>query len=219
MKSDENEDLKSEEEVIGDPWTILPVKTRKYAKECTEIVLSKRHITKLINFNNFENLEALWLTNNNLTAIKGLESNFRLKILCLGFNRITTLENSSLSIMKFLETLYLNNNKLKNLDKVLNYLKQFSFLKNLNLFENPIAEEPEYRPRVVDTLKKLEIFDRHLITAMERIKSEKVVKEFNDPLNKKPEKRAKRIKVYENFSLIENRYLKRQNKLSKIEIK
>jgi len=215
MKSDENEDLKSEEEVIGDPWTILPVKTRKYAKECTEIVLSKRHITKLINFNNFENLEALWLTNNNLTAIKGLESNFRLKILCLGFNRITTLENSSLSIMKFLETLYLNNNKLKNLDKVLNYLKQFSFLKNLNLFENPIAEEPEYRPRVVDTLKKLEIFDRHLITAMERIKSEKVVKEFNDPLNKKPEKRAKRIKVYENFSLIEKSLFKEAKQIIK----
>ena len=132
-----------------------------------------------------------------------VKEEYRLKILCLGFNRITTLENSSLSIMKFLETLYLNNNKLKNLDKVLNYLKQFSFLKNLNLFENPIAEEPEYRPRVVDTLKKLEIFDRHLITVMERIKSEKVVKEFNDPLNKKPEKRSKRIKVYENFSLIE----------------
>ena len=37
----------NEEEVVGDPWTILPVKTRKYAKECIEIVLSKRHITKL----------------------------------------------------------------------------------------------------------------------------------------------------------------------------
>ena len=47
----EDDDSKSnEEEVIGDPWTILPVKTRKYAKECIEIVLSKRHITKLINF-------------------------------------------------------------------------------------------------------------------------------------------------------------------------
>ena len=62
----EGEDSKNiEEEVVGDPWTILPVKTRKYAKECIEIVLSKRHITKLINFNDFENLEALWLTNNN----------------------------------------------------------------------------------------------------------------------------------------------------------
>ena len=39
---DDNEDSKfSEEEVVGDPWTILPVKTRKYAKECIEIVLTK----------------------------------------------------------------------------------------------------------------------------------------------------------------------------------
>ena len=155
----EDDDSKfNEEEVVGDPWTILPVKTRKYAKECTEIVLSKRHITKLINFNSFENLEALWLTNNNLTSITGLEKNFRIKILCLGNNRISSLEGSSLSVMKFLETLYLNNNKLKNLDKVLTYLKQFSFLKNLNLFGNPVAEEPEYRPRVIDSLKSLKNF-------------------------------------------------------------
>ena len=204
MNKKEEEDSKiNEEEVIGDPWTILPVKTRKYAKECTEIVLSKRHITKLKNFESFENLEALWLTNNNLTCIKGLEKNFRIKILCVGFNRITSLEDSSLSVMKFLETLYLNNNKLKNLDNVIRYLKQFSFLKNLNLFGNPIAEEPEYRPRVIDALKSLELFDRHMITLIERIKDEKIVKEYNDPLSKPPVKRVKRVKVYENYSLIE----------------
>jgi hypothetical protein len=48
----------------GDPWTVLPVKTRKHAQECTDIVLSDRNIKALINFENFENLEALWLNNN-----------------------------------------------------------------------------------------------------------------------------------------------------------
>jgi hypothetical protein len=52
------------ETTLGDPWTVLPIKTRKYAKECTEIVLSKRKLTGLINFEFFENLEALWLNNN-----------------------------------------------------------------------------------------------------------------------------------------------------------
>jgi hypothetical protein len=166
-----------------------------------------------VNFHSFENLEALWLTNNNLTEIKGLEKNFRIKILCVGFNRISSLEGSSLSVMKFLETLYLNNNKLKNLDKVLTYLKQFSFLKNLNLFGNPIAEEPEYRPRVVDSLKSLELFDRHMITLIERIKAEQTVKEFIDPLSKPPVKRVKRVKVYENFSSIEKSLFNEANQI------
>jgi hypothetical protein len=48
----------------GDPWNVIPVKTRKYAKECIEVVLSNRKVNRLINFDEFENLEALWLTNN-----------------------------------------------------------------------------------------------------------------------------------------------------------
>ena len=165
---DEN---KEEEEIVkGDPWSILPVKTRKYAKECIEIVLSKRKITELINFDMFENLEALWLTDNRLTEIKGLDSNFRIKILCCGKNRITTLEGSSISKMKFLETLYLNNNKLKNLDLVLSNLKNFSFLKNLNLFGNQVVEEQEYRLRVIYVIKSLEIFDRHKVNDIEKMK-------------------------------------------------
>ena len=199
-----DEENQEEEEVVkGDPWSVLPVKTRKYAKECIEIVLSKRKITELINFEMFENLEALWLTENRLTEIKGLDANFRIKILCCGKNRITTLEGSSISKMKFLETLYLNNNKLKNLDLVLSNLKNFSFLKNLNLFGNPVAEEPEYRPRVIYVIKSLEIFDRHKVTDMEKMKCEQIVKEYNDPLSKKKVKRPKRLKVYEKFSTIE----------------
>ena len=115
--------------------------------------------------------------------------------------------------MKFLETLYLNNNKLKNLDKVITYLSQFKFLKNLNLFGNPVAEEPEYRPRVIDTLKSLEIFDRHMVTTIEKIKAEKIVKEYNDPLSKKNGKRPRRLKVYENFSLIEKNLFNEANQI------
>jgi len=58
---------RDEEDIIGDPWAVLPVKTRKFAKDCIEIVLSKRNINKLINFDNFENLEALWLNENKVT--------------------------------------------------------------------------------------------------------------------------------------------------------
>ena len=58
-----------EEKVYGDPWSVLPIKTRKYAKDCNEIVLSNRGINSLINFESFENLEALWLNNNKVKVI------------------------------------------------------------------------------------------------------------------------------------------------------
>ena len=51
-------------------------------------------------------------------------------------------------------------------------------------------------------MAETEIFDRHMITTIERIKDEQIVREFNDPLNKKivkKDKRKKNLKVYENF--------------------
>ena len=63
----QDEKVQEEEVVKGDPWSVIPIKTSKYAKECIEIVLSKRKITELVNFESFKNLEALWLTNNCLT--------------------------------------------------------------------------------------------------------------------------------------------------------
>jgi hypothetical protein len=57
------------ETTVGDPWNVIPIKTRKYAKECIEVVLSNRNVNKLVNFGDFENLEALWLTNNKVTDI------------------------------------------------------------------------------------------------------------------------------------------------------
>ncbi len=82
-------------------------------------------------------------------------------MLILSQNRIHTLDGSSLFYMKFIEVLFLNDNKLRNLDKNLTFLKNFSFLKNLNLFGNPLSEEPEYRARVVNAIPSLDIFDRH----------------------------------------------------------
>lgn len=151
-----------DETTIGDPWTVLPIKSRKYANICKEIVLSSRNINRLINFDKFTNLEAIWLTNNKLEKITELNENFRLKIVCLGNNRLTSLEGS-FQKFKFLQVLFLNNNKLRNLDKNLEILSEFSFLKNLNLFGNPLAEEPEYRYRVIYQIKSLDIFDRHSI--------------------------------------------------------
>ena len=91
-----------------------------------------------------------------------MDKNFRIKLLCIQKNRLTTLEGS-LSRMKFLRVLYVNDNKLRNLDKNLEFLKYFSFLEELNLCGNPLAEEPEYRFRTIYALPSVEILDRHSI--------------------------------------------------------
>lgn len=194
------------EEVVGNPWSVIPIKTRLYAKDCIEVVLSRRNITRLGKFEQFENLEALWLNHNKLEEIKGLDCNFRLKILALSNNRISTLEGS-LSVMKFLRVLYLNNNKLRNLDKTLKQIKHLVFLESLNLFANPLAEEPEYRNRVIFAIPTLEILDRHKISRIERIKADEVVSEYMDPLkansNTNTLHKSKPKKIFNKYSTTE----------------
>jgi Leucine-rich repeat (LRR) protein len=48
----------------GNPWSVLPIKNNKYAKDLMEVHLSDRSINKLENFEDFPNLEVIWLNNN-----------------------------------------------------------------------------------------------------------------------------------------------------------
>ena len=49
---------------LGSPWTILPIKNNKYARDLTEVHLSGRQLTGLEHFEQFPNLEEIWLSNN-----------------------------------------------------------------------------------------------------------------------------------------------------------
>ena len=50
---------------------------------------------------------------------------------------------------KFLEVLLLGNNRLRDLDKFLVQLTKFQYMQQLDLFGNPLAEEPDYRMKIV----------------------------------------------------------------------
>ena len=52
------------EDKVGNPWHILPIKNSKYARDLTEVHLSDRMLTHLDKFENFPNLEVIWLNNN-----------------------------------------------------------------------------------------------------------------------------------------------------------
>jgi hypothetical protein len=55
---------------IGNPWTILPIKNSKYARDLTEVHLSDRGLDILDKFSDFPNLEVIWLNNNKVQFIK-----------------------------------------------------------------------------------------------------------------------------------------------------
>lgn len=54
------------EEKVGNPWSILPIKNSKYARDLVEVHLSDRMLTRLEQFDAFPNLEVIWLNNNNV---------------------------------------------------------------------------------------------------------------------------------------------------------
>lgn len=57
-----------EEQKLGSPWSVLPIKNNKYAKDLIEVHLSDRALTGLEKFDNFPNLEVIWLNNNNVSS-------------------------------------------------------------------------------------------------------------------------------------------------------
>ena len=56
------------EAVIGNPWSILPIKNNKYAKDLVEVHLSDRSLNQLERFDDFPNLEVIWLNNNKVSV-------------------------------------------------------------------------------------------------------------------------------------------------------
>ena len=49
---------------MGDPWSVLPVKNAKYARDLLEVHLSDRDLDLLEHFEDFPNLEVIWINNN-----------------------------------------------------------------------------------------------------------------------------------------------------------
>jgi hypothetical protein len=47
-------------------------------------------------------------------------------------------------------------------------MDNFAFLEQLDLFGNPLAEEPDYRLRIIYHMPQIKILDRHMVTLQER---------------------------------------------------
>ena len=88
-----------------------------------------------------------------------LRKNFRLKKIFASENKLKDI--SVVKEFKFIETLLISDNELKDLEKVLSDISKLTFLNQVDLFNNPIAEEPNYRLRVIARMRNIKILDRH----------------------------------------------------------
>ena len=113
----------------------------------------------------------LWLNDNKLSKLKGLEDNFRLKHLYVHNNRIASLVNSSccLKELRHLETLQLQGNMLQDLQATLKVLQKLTSLRQLNMQGNPLTNEQSYRAWVVYSLPWLDILDNFRVTQFEKV--------------------------------------------------
>jgi Leucine-rich repeat (LRR) protein len=122
-------------------------------------------ITHLRGFEKFVSLKTLWLNGNKLQSITGLDENVQLNSLHLHCNRIKRLEKNGFTQFKLLSRLTLNDNLLDDFDGTLLELKCMRNLLSLDLHNNPIAEEDNYRLRVLAVIPSLKIFDLHRFLA------------------------------------------------------
>eukprot|EP00754_Rhynchopus_humris_P040123 Rhum_TRINITY_DN2316_c0_g1::Rhum_TRINITY_DN2316_c0_g1_i1::g.6796::m.6796 len=166
-----------------DPATALCLAPDRIRKT-TELHWGQRGLTTIhSNIQKFTNLEVLWINDNNLSRIAGLlpddaaldgyaanpaaRGTRRLKQLYASNNRLETLKGD-VEKLSYLEVLILGKNQLRNMEAVCQTLSQLKSLTHLDLLDNPLAEEANYRHYVIFRLRSLTLFDRHLVTDAER---------------------------------------------------
>ena len=54
------------------------------------------------------------------------------------------------------------------------------------MFGNPLAEEPDYRFRLIHAMPQIKILDRHMVTLQERQKADKIMAEHNKKRERNP---------------------------------
>lgn len=88
--------------------------------------------------------------------------------------------------------LLIGDNQLRDLDVFLEFLSRFAFLEQLDLFGNPLAEEPDYRLKIIKAMPQIKILDRHKVTQIERTKADQLAeREAAEALRRSPTKAKK----------------------------
>ncbi|XP_072910223.1 leucine-rich repeat-containing protein 72 isoform X2 [Hemitrygon akajei] len=150
-------------EVLGNQLKLY--KIRKHS-DVIEIYLAKK-LTEVPDLSRFKQLKYLWLNHNKIKKISSLTMNYCLKELYLQNNLLIDVTDT-LKHLTNLEILMLHNNWLTKLEKVIAELKKLMWLHTLNLFNNPLTQDQDYRLYVIYHLPSVQLLDRKYILQRER---------------------------------------------------
>uniref|UniRef100_M3XIF5 Leucine rich repeat containing 72 n=1 Tax=Latimeria chalumnae TaxID=7897 RepID=M3XIF5_LATCH len=126
-----------------------------------------RGLTEVISLARFRMLKYLWLNNNKIRRLTCLTKNYRLTELYLNNNELFDITGALIHLTS-LQILLLHNNQLTKLEETVKELREMQYLQRLNLFNNPLAQEPGYRLFVIHHIPSLEILDRQIIRKEEK---------------------------------------------------
>ncbi|XP_008684753.1 leucine-rich repeat-containing protein 72 [Ursus maritimus] len=134
--------------------------------DVSELFLSQKDLTEVIDLSRFKKLKYLWLQHNKLQGITFLTRNYCLTELYLNNNAIFDLEG--LHSLPSLYLLLLHHNELTNIDATVKELKGMPNLKILTLHQNPLCQYNLYRLYIIYHLPEVQFLDRKQVTAEER---------------------------------------------------
>uniref|UniRef100_A0A3P9I075 Leucine-rich repeats and guanylate kinase domain containing n=1 Tax=Oryzias latipes TaxID=8090 RepID=A0A3P9I075_ORYLA len=122
-------------------------------------------------------LTYLCLRGNQLQKIDGLENVKSLQVLDLSLNRVTCL--TGLQSLQLLCSVNLEKNQISEIHEC-KHIHNLLLLRDLNLLENPLQEQPNYRLAVIFLLQHLTMLDQEVVTAEEKVTS---VNKYDPPMD------------------------------------
>ncbi|CAD5115672.1 DgyrCDS4627 [Dimorphilus gyrociliatus] len=145
------------------------------------IYMSNKNIQELKeeDFMPYRYLTILYLNNNKLFTINFFSACINLREIYLHHNRIRSIANC-LYMLTSLKRLHLHNNQISDLESTINEFRKMVDLEDLNLFNNPIAQERGYKQYVIRRVPHLKLLDREEVTRKDkRIVPEIITVAFN----------------------------------------
>ncbi|XP_067854535.1 leucine-rich repeat-containing protein 72 isoform X1 [Heptranchias perlo] len=152
------------QEVIENQLKLYKIK-RNF--DVLELYLAKEGLTELPDLSDFKQLKYLWLNHNKIKHLNFLRTNSHLKELYLHNNLLTDI-TGALKHLKSLHILMLQNNWLTKVEQTITEFRNLRWMHTLNLFNNPLTQDHDYRLYAIYHLPSLQLLDRQEISQRER---------------------------------------------------
>ncbi|XP_055009834.1 leucine-rich repeat and guanylate kinase domain-containing protein [Boleophthalmus pectinirostris] len=147
----------------------------EHCLKLTHLSLANNKISRISSMDNAP-LFQLNLSGNKLTKIEGLENQLNLQILDLSHNQISSL--SGLQKLHVLCLLNLEKNTISEIQEC-RHICNLLLLRDLNLLQNPVQEQPDYKLSVIFLLQHLTSLDQRDVLPEEKVSA---VNKYDPPL-------------------------------------